>query len=300
MFDIKMKKLIKILLLLLGVVLIVMLGFWAFSSMTSESEQEEVEETPSSSSQEVAEESRKEDKDLEEQLKEKGDQLAEEYPNSLEYRVYDLDTEKTYSYTNDEEDKIYETASIVKVAVAMLLFHEKEEAQEALTDEEAQRMSDMILSSDNEATTALLNESLGGFESLQLIFDDLDMNNTTVNLGNWGNSTTTAKDQMKLLKELYLPSDYITEDSQDYIIDLMTQIDEDQSWGVSAGSDNVSFKNGWLTDGVSGVWIVTSIGKVTQDDKSYLAVALSDKNETEEAGRQVIEELVRVTSDYLL
>jgi len=294
----KMKKLIKILLVLLGIVLIVTLGFWAFSSMTSEPE--EVEETPSSSSQEITEKPQKDEKDLEEQLKEKGDQLAEEYPNSLEYRVYDLDTEKTYAYTNDEEDKIYETASIVKVAVAMLLFHEKEEAQEALTDEEAQLMSDMILSSDNEATTALLNESLGGFESLQMIFDDLDMNDTTVNLGNWGNSTTTAKDQMKLLKELYLPSDYITEDSQDDIIDLMTQIDEDQSWGVYAGSDDVSFKNGWLTDGVSGVWIVTSIGKVTQGDKSYLAVALSDENETEEAGRQVIEELVKVTSEYLL
>ncbi|MGA3513619.1 hypothetical protein ACE5SQ_19045, partial [Lactiplantibacillus plantarum] len=100
-------------------------------------------------------------------LQQTGDQLAEEYPNSLEFIVYDLDTEQTYTYTNDEEDRIYETASIVKVAVAMLLLHEKEVNQEELTEEEAERMSSMIRSSDNDATTALLNESLGGFESLQ-------------------------------------------------------------------------------------------------------------------------------------
>ncbi|GBD64166.1 hypothetical protein TEHN7128_0356 [Tetragenococcus halophilus subsp. halophilus] len=131
MFVNKMKKLIKILLVLLGIVLLATLGFWAFNSMTSE--QEEVEETTSSSSQEIVEKPQKEEENLEDELQKKGDQLAEEYPNSLEYRVYDLDTEKTYSYTNDEEDKIYETASIVKVAVAMLLFHEKEETQEELT-----------------------------------------------------------------------------------------------------------------------------------------------------------------------
>lgn len=80
----------------------------------------------------------------------------------------------------------------------------------------------------------------------------------------------------------------------------MTQIDEDQSWGVYAGSDDVSFKNGWLTDGVSGEWIVTSIGKVSQGDNEYLAVALSDGNSSVEDGSHVIEELMDVTSTYLL
>ncbi|MDN6242823.1 MAG: penicillin-binding protein, partial [Tetragenococcus koreensis] len=74
----------------------------------------------------------------------------------------------------------------------------------------------------------------------------------------------------------------------------------DQSWGVYAGSDDVSFKNGWLTDGVSGEWIVTSIGKVSQGDNEYLAVALSDENPSVEDGSHVIEELIGVTSDYLL
>lgn len=293
-----MNKFLKIFPVILGVLLLVAVGFWYESSMGTN--EEKTRESTTETSQEVVNEPQKDKEDLKEQLQQKGDQLAEEYPNSLEFRVYDLDTEETYSYTNDEKDRLYETASIVKIAVAMLLLHEKENAQVELTEEETERMSSMILSSDNDATSALLNESLGGFESLQTIFDELGMNNTTVNLGNWGNSTTTAKDQMKLLKELYLPSDYISEESQDDIIDLMTQIDEDQSWGVYAGSDDVSFKNGWLTDGVSGEWIVTSIGKVSQGDNEYLAVALSDGNSSVEDGSRVIEELMDVTSTYLL
>lgn len=293
-----MNKFFKILPVLLGVILLVAFGFWYENSI--DTNEEETGESTTSTSQEVAEKPQKDAEDLEDQLQQKGDQLAEEYPNSLEFMAYDLDTEQTYRYTNEEEDRLYETASIVKVAVAMLLLHEKEVAQEELTQEETDRMSSMILSSDNDATSALLNESLGEFESLQTIFDELGMSDTTVNLGNWGNSTTTATDQMKLLKELYLPSDYISEESQDYIIELMTQIDEDQSWGVYAGSDDVSFKNGWLTDGVSGEWTVTSIGKVSQGDNEYLAVALSDGNPSVEDGSHVIEELVEVTSEYLL
>lgn len=293
-----MNKFLKILPVLLGIILLLAIGFWYEDSV--EINEEKTAESTTTTRSEVAKEPQKDEENLEEQLQQTGDQLAEEYPNSLEFMVYDLDTEETYRYTNDEEDRLYETASIVKVAVAMLLFHEKEVSQQELTEEETERLSSMILSSDNDATSALLNESLGGFESLQTIFDELGMSNTTVNLGNWGNSTTTAKDQMKLLKELYLPSDYISDESQDYIIDLMTQIDEDQSWGVYAGSDDVSFKNGWLTDVVSDEWIVTSIGKVSHGDNEYLAVALSDENPSVEDGSHVIEELIGVTSDYLL
>jgi len=291
-----MNKFFKIFPVLLAVILLVAFGFW-HDNATGENE----EKTTASTSQETSKKSPKNKKTFEKQLQKKGDQLAEEYPNSLEYRVYDIDAQQTYQYSNEEEERQYETASIVKVAVAMLLLHQKEQAQEELSEAEEERMSSMILSSDNEATSALLNESLGGFGSLQTIFDEFGMENTTVNLANWGNTTTTAEDQMKLLKELYFSSEYLSEESQDYIIHLMTQIDDDQSWGVYAGSDDVSFKNGWLTtEGESGEWVITSIGKVSDGDHAYLAVALSDGNPSVEEGSHVIEELVKLTSDYLL
>lgn len=297
-----MKKFIKIFPFFLGAIFFLTLGFWFGDSATTE--QEETVETESTTSQIVATEEPKEnEEELENKLQQKGDQWAKEHPNSLEFRVYDLDTEQTYTYTNDEKDKKYKTASIVKVAVAMLLLHEKEEDQEELTDEEEDLLSEMILSSDNEAASSLLDDSLGGYESLQTLFDELDMGGTKVDADNWGNTTTTTKDQMKLLQKLYLSSQYLTEESQDYIIDLMSHIDREQSWGVYAGSSNVSLKNGWLDDEMNGIneeWIVSSIGKVTRGDNSYLAVALSDKNPTIEEGSQIIEDLVRISSDYLL
>ncbi|MDN6640532.1 MAG: hypothetical protein L0L10_07090 [Tetragenococcus sp.] len=179
-----MNKFLKVLPVLLGIILLLAIGFWYEDSM--EINEEETAESTTTTSSEAANEPPKKEENLEDELQQKGDQLAEEYPNSLEFMVYDLDSEQTYTYTNEEEDRVYETASIVKVSVAMLLLHEKENAQEELTEEETERMSSMILSSDNDATSALLNESLGGYESLQMIFDELDMNDTTVNLENWG------------------------------------------------------------------------------------------------------------------
>ncbi len=292
-----MKKFIKIFPILLGAIFFLALGFWLGEHSTTQ--QEETTISKNIEEQDTVEKSQEDSKELKNKLQQKGDQWAEDYPNSLEFRVYDLETEESYTYTNDEENKQYVTASIAKVAIAMLLLHEKEENKEDLTDEENELLTQMIKHSDNEAATTLL-DSLGGYTSLQQIFDELDMNDTKADKETWGKTTTTTKDQIKLLQELYTPSQYLNENSQEQIIDLMDHIDPDQSWGVYAGSSDVTFKNGWLPNDINDEWVVTSIGKVTRGDNSYLAVALSDKNPTVEEGSQVIEDLVRISSDYLL
>ncbi|MDN6140755.1 MAG: serine hydrolase, partial [Tetragenococcus koreensis] len=289
---------IKIFPLLLGAIFFLVLGFWLGEHTTTKPEEAMV--TENTTEEQVTAEKPEEDKnELENELQKKGDEWAEVYPNSLEFRVYDLENEESYTYTNNEEEEQYVTASIAKVAIAMLLLHEKEENQEDLSDEETALLSSMITHSDNEAATTIL-DSLGGYSSLQQLFDDLEMNNTKADEETWGKTTTTTKDQIRLLQELYTPSQYLNENSQEQIIDLMDQIDPEQSWGVYAGSSDVTFKNGWLPDDINDEWTVTSIGKVTRGDNSYLAVALSDKNPTVEEGSQVIEDLVRISSDYLL
>lgn len=295
-----MKKVIKFFPIVLGFVFFLALGFWLGDHSTSIQEEKMETKSTDMPTQAVSEEKTQKDvEELESKLKQKGDQWAQDYPNSLEFRAYDLDTEESYTYTNDEENKKYVTASIAKVAIAMLLLHEKEENQEDLTEEETDLLNRMIVSSDNEAATSLW-DSLGGYESLQQLFDNFDMNDTEANEETWGKTTTTTKDQIKLLQEVYTPSEYLNEDSQDYLIDLMNHIDPDQSWGVYAGSSDVSFKNGWLPDDTTGEWAVTSIGRVSRGENEYLAVALSDKNSTVEEGSQVIEDLIRISSDYLL
>lgn len=297
-----MKQFVKIFPIALGAIFFLVLGFWLGDHFAPS---KQAETTTESTEKPVVKKENKEDtgkdkKELENKLQQKGNQWAKDYPNSLEYRVYDLGTKQSYTYTNnDEKNKKYVTASIAKVAVAMMLLHEKEENQKELTDKQTELLNRMIVSSDNEATTSLW-ESLGGYSALQEFFDERNMKDTKANEETWGKTTTTTKDQIKLLQELYTPSEYLTEESQDEIIDLMSRIEPDQSWGVYAGSSNVSFKNGWIIDDVDDQWVVNSIGKVSRKDKSYLAVALSDKNPTIEEGSRVIEDLVRITSDYLL
>lgn len=293
-----MKTFIKIFPALLGAIFFLALGFWLGEHTTTKTEEAAV--TENTGEKQVTTEKNQEDKnELENELQKKGDEWAEIYPNSLEFRVYDLNTEESYTYTNNEKEEKYVTASIAKVAIAMLLLHEKEENQEDLTDEENELLSDMITSSDNEAATTIL-DSLGGYSSLQQLFDELDMNDTKADEETWGKTTTTTKDQIKLLQELYTPSKYLNENSQEQIIDLMNHVEPAQSWGIYAGSSDVSFKNGWLPNDENEEWTVTSIGKVRRGDNSYLAVALSDQNPTIEEGSQVIEDLMRISSDYLL
>lgn len=293
-----MKTFIKIFPLLLGAIFFLVLGFWLGEHTTTKPEERAVTEN-TTEKQATAEKPEEDKNELENELQKKGDEWAEIYPNSLEFRVYDLENEESYTYTNNEKEEKYVTASIAKVDIAMLLLHEKEEKQEDLTEEETDLLSSMIMHSDNEAATTIL-DSLGGYSSLQQLFDDLEMNDTKADEETWGKTTTTTKDQIKLLQELYTPSQYLNEDSQKQIIDLMDQIDPDQSWGIYAGSSDVTFKNGWLPNDINDEWTVTSIGKVTRGDNSYLAVALSDQNPTIEEGSQVIEDLTRISSDYLL
>ncbi|AYW49157.1 MAG: class A beta-lactamase-related serine hydrolase [Tetragenococcus halophilus] len=293
-----MKTFIKIFPLLLGAIFFLVLGFWLGEHMSTKPEERAVTEN-TTEKQATAEKPEEDKNELENELQKKGDEWAEIYPNSLEFSVYDLENDENYTYSNNGKEEKYVTASIAKVAIAMLLLHEKEENQEDLTGEETDLLSSMIMHSDNEAATTIL-DSLGGYSSLQQLFDDLEMNDTKADEETWGKTTTTTKDQIKLLQELYTPSRYLSEDSQEQIIDLMDQIDPDQSWGVYAGSSDVTFKNGWLPDDINDEWTVTSIGKVTRGDRSYLAVALSAQNPTIEEGSQVIEDLTRISSDYLL
>ncbi len=69
----------------------------------------------------------------------------------------------------------YETASTVKVAVLTMLLHitggELDDRQETLTKQ-------MIRYSDNDATTAIVTDYLGGMLALQSLYDELGMMET--------------------------------------------------------------------------------------------------------------------------
>ncbi|WP_375663971.1 hypothetical protein, partial [Bartonella sp. CL63NXGY] len=81
----------------------------------------------------------------------------------------------------------------------------------------------------------------------------------------WGLSTTTPRDQVKLLNNIFYKSSILTANSRDYINELMSNVNADQNWGISASSDHYALKNGWLENGRE-KWIVNSIGYIKNDD----------------------------------
>ncbi|MGM9892384.1 serine hydrolase [Limosilactobacillus sp.] len=207
--------------------------------------------------------------------------------------VYSPRTHQIYSATNAPGHRFH-TASTVKVAILAGLLHKQ---SGKLSDHQSSLAKAMIEQSDNNATTTLF-DSLGGQQGLQSTFDQFGMSASTARK-NWGLSTTTPRDQVKLLNNIFYHSKILSQQDQDYINDLMSNVDADQNWGISADSNRFAIKNGWLNYGDS-KWMVNSIGYVKNNNGTDYTIAIyTDRNSTMQTGQQTIEQLARVTKSLM-
>jgi hypothetical protein len=98
---------------------------------------------------------------------------------------------------------------------------------------------------------------------------------------------------VQLLKTIAYPNALLDDASRDYELNLMTNVDPSQAWGVSAGVASgvtVALKNGWLPLD-SGKWQVNSVGYVNGEGRDYLIVVLTNGNDTEADGIDAVEGL---------
>ncbi|MGX7029965.1 serine hydrolase [Vagococcus zengguangii] len=235
-------------------------------------------------------------KDLSNQLVNQWKVYAQDKSPVIDIAVFDMQSNQEFHYTNQDEQPLIPTASVIKVSVLTALLHKHQEEQTELSELEISNAENMIKSSDNNATTYLIDNYLDKATSIQSLFETLEMNDSTYNY-HWGQTTTTAKDQITLLKNVFLPSDYLIDSEREYIQKLMSEVDVDQAWGVGAGSSHVALKNGWLTD--TNECIINSIGQVVNGDKKYLIAVLTNHDQTMTEGKQIIEQLTKITSDIL-
>ncbi len=199
--------------------------------------------------------------------------------------ILDLDTGVTASYG---ADRTFATASIVKVDILVALLLQSEgrltEGQRALTKR-------MIQNSDNGAATSLWKQ-IGGAKGLAEANRQLGLTSTTPGTRTrWGLSTTTAADQLRLLRVVFTDDSPLDARSRSYVRTLMGNIATDQEWGISAADDpggaKYLVKNGWLPR--SSGWIVNSIGEAEHAGHPVLIVALSDGRPTKSVGIGVLE-----------
>jgi hypothetical protein len=190
-------------------------------------------------------------------------------------------------------DAGFHTASIVKVDILATLLLKRQTAQ-GLSANERSLAYDMITKSDNNAATSLWNE-IGGASGLSAANRTLGLTETTPGSGgSWGYTTTTANDQIRLLQALTSASSPLDATSRDYVLNLMSQVEADQTWGVpaaaSAQATGVYVKNGWMDDSTDdGLWVNNSVGRIVEPGHDWLVVVLTNGNSGESSGINVVE-----------
>jgi beta-lactamase class A len=164
-----------------------------------------------------------------------------------------------------------------------------------MTEAQRQAATKMITQSDNTAADQLwatIGKAPGLAES-DVAFGLTHTTPGTTSAHPWGDTLTTATDQLRLLQVVTGPHGPLTATSRAYILGLMADVRSDQRWGIPAAGRNATaiyVKNGWYPQPADGYrWSVNSIGRIVEPGHDFLVVAMSDHRSAESTGITVIE-----------
>jgi beta-lactamase class A len=201
--------------------------------------------------------------------------------------VDDLSTGMTADFDGSTE---FVTASIVKVDILATLLYQLQQAGQSVDADDQYQAQTMIENSDNDAASDLYAE-VGGPQAIDDANQIFGLTQTTVGTdGYWGLTTTTAADQIQLLRTVFTSPSPLSPESQSYIQGLMSQVESDQQWGVPAAADPGTpfmVKNGWLPNPT--LWEINSIGEIVHDGQQLLIAVLSADNASEQAGISLVQ-----------
>jgi beta-lactamase class A len=207
--------------------------------------------------------------------------------------VYDVASGRTWTIGGSASQA---EASIVKLDILETLLAQRRLRGADLSPGEDLLARQMIEDSDNSDATALWY-AVGGAAGIRIFNKAAGLVGTSPSLcvdcpgfpwPGWGLTTTTAADQIALLRILIEPNALLTLSERDYVLGLMENVAPDQRWGVSAGvppGATVALKDGWLPlDGPDSDWQVNSIGWIVGYGRDYLMAVLATGNPTEQYG----------------
>jgi beta-lactamase class A len=203
--------------------------------------------------------------------------------------VENLRTGRTYLWNPGERAQ---TGSIIKADILETLLHQSMVSHSPISQGTAETIQGMIEDSDNDDATDLWNQ-VGGASAISAYNRLAGMTQTDPNTeGYWGETTTSAADQIKLLQQLVNQHGLLDSASQRYQLGLMKNVVAGQNWGVSAGVPagvSVSLKNGWLPLTTDTDWEINSIGRIKGDGRWYLIAVLTAHDPSEQYGIDTIE-----------
>jgi hypothetical protein len=202
--------------------------------------------------------------------------------------IYNANSGVTYAYHPSLTD---DTASIVKADILATLLSESQRSGTPLDDDEQDDATQMIEASNNDAATELWNAA-GGAQPIASFDAQLGMTDTDPDNQAWGLTTTTALDQVTLVRHIAYANSFLTDSSRQYELGLMENIDAGENWGVSygvPGGVTVALKNGWLPQ--NNGWQINSIGFVDGEGRDYVMAVLTSSDPSESYGINTIQGL---------
>jgi len=217
-------------------------------------------------------------------------------PGRAAVAATDLATGRHLAY-HDEDSFI--TASIVKVEILVALLSTVRAAGRELTSSQERLSRSMITASDNDAASRLWG-AIGGSAGLARVDRRLGLDTTAPGSGAyWGDTRTTARDQLRLLRALTDRKGPLDATVRDRVLDLMEEVEPDQRWGVPAAArypDDAAVKNGWLATVTDhGLWTVNSIGRITAPTgRPVLIAVLTAGSPSMTTGITTVEQAARV------
>jgi beta-lactamase class A len=191
------------------------------------------------------------------------------------------------------------SASIAKVDILAALLLAAQDRGGGLSAGQRVLAARMIEHSDNDAADLLFRE-VGGAGGIDRANQRLGLT-STVPSPHWGLTRTTAADQLQLLRQVFTDRSLLSAGSRRVIQGLMSQVEPDQRWGVSAAAegDQVALKNGWLPR-PDGTWVINSIGQARHGGRPLLLALLSEGNPSEPHGIALLQSLATAAADTLL
>jgi len=214
------------------------------------------------------------------------------------YILYDIQTgEKVTKSVN----KLYKSASIVKVAIIIGAFYAENKRKTKWNSEDYFLFEKMIKESDNTAASYLWMK-LGSEEYFDEFFKAIGCENTVSGEdGFWGLTTTNVEDQLKVVRLLVEENAFIHEKQRQYILSLLSTVRKEQRFGYESFEEtnyHAFIKNGWSPKEEEN-WRINSIGIVKSKEKTYALCVLSEGNATFEEGKKELRRIVTELKKFL-
>jgi hypothetical protein len=146
----------------------------------------------------------------------------------------------------------------------------------------------MIEVSDNDAATAVLS-SVGGPDAVSAFDQSIGMTGSTP-IASWGDSTTTATDQLVLLDHFVRPNAVLTDASRAYGLSLLGQVEPSQVFGVSYGVAPGAVRAA-KTGRVPSEGVINGIAWVDGQGRNYLIAILTQGVPSDDDGLAIMNEI---------